>query len=131
MNEASRSTSNSVKSRYCDIGGYSYTSLSWNGPGWYKFANPAGTKIPTSPPPKNRCGTHATGWMAEPHPKAVGQTKKVKFCFNYWSNSCSYESFGEVTKCGEEDFVYKLPNTPYCHQRYCAEPGNKTILDLR
>ena len=57
------------------------------------------------------CGTIKGGYMVEPHPIQVGQTKKVKFCFNYRGNSCFENTFGEVTKCGEGDFVNKMTNT--------------------
>jgi len=66
--------------------------------------------------------------MVEPHPTQVGQTKKVKFCFNYNGNSCFENTSGEVTKCGEGDFVYNMPNTPYIrggqyfYFRYCSVP---------
>jgi hypothetical protein len=104
------------------------TSPSWDGPGWYKFANPAGTRMATykSPPPPNRCGTNATGFMNDSHPTKVGETKKVKFCFN-WNivgngNTCQWHKYGQVTKCGEEDFVYYLEDVPNCTNRYCAVP---------
>ena len=129
MNEATRSTSKYVSKQYIDTTVTSllrYKSPSWNGPGWYKFADPAGTKIATSAPPSNRCGTRRGGYMVEPHPTQVGQTKKVKFCFNYHGNSCFENTLGEVTKCGEGDFVYKLPNSPFVrgnyYFRYCAVP---------
>ena len=121
LSEASRSTNISTVLWYCDKDSR-YTSPSWEGPGWYKFANPAGTKMATSSPPTQRCGTNAPGYMVEIHPTEAGQTKKVKFCFHYGKNSCRWESFGEVTKCGDGDFVYKLPNTPACSLRYCAVP---------
>ena len=123
MSEASRSISRGVATN-CD--GYKLlkgtkTSPSWTGPSWYKFAYPAGTKIATKPPPKMTCGTHATGWMTTAHPTEIGQTKSVKFCFN-WSSTCWRTSYGEVTKCGEGDFVYRLPDVAQCTSRYCAVP---------
>jgi hypothetical protein len=99
-------------------------SPSWKGEGWYKFAYPAGTKMSTTPTPVNSCSTTRGGYMVESHPTQVGQTKNVKFCFN-WStvnHSCYWPKFGEVKKCGEGDFVYKLPNTGSCSARYCAVP---------
>jgi hypothetical protein len=124
LSEASRSISRGVATN-CD--GYKLlkgtkTSPSWTGPSWYKFAYPAGTKIATKPPPKATCGTHATGWMNATHPTEIGQTKSVKLCFN-WRSTCWKTSYGEVTKCGEGDFVYRLPDVPpYTRSRYCAVP---------
>ena len=122
MNEATRSTYNSVRELNCDLAKVSNKSPSWKGPGWYKFANPAGTKMATKPPPVFRCGTGATGWMTTEPPSEIGQTKSVKHCFNWAGNSCQMNLLGEVTKCGEGDFVYKLPDAPACHLRYCAVP---------
>ena len=97
-------------------------SPSWAGPGWYKFAYPAGTKMTTKPPPVKTCGTEATGWMTTEPPSEIGQTKSVKFCFNWWGNKCWKKSYGAVTKCGEGDFVYRLPEVAQCTSRYCAVP---------
>ena len=106
LSEATRSTNNSVRVFYCDSKKFKNNlSPSWQGPGWYKFANPAGTKMATEPPPVNTCGTHVTGWMTTEPPSEIGQTKSVKFCFNWAGNSCKWNIFGEVTKCGEGDFV--------------------------
>ena len=59
--------------------------------------------------------------MVEPHPTEVGQTKNVKFCFSHTNgNTCQWHTLGEVTKCGEDDFVYKLSDVPKCRMRYCA-----------
>ena len=71
MNEVSRSISRGSDTN-CDSYKFAQkldkTSPSWAGQGWYKFAYPAGTKIATKPPPKQTCGTHATGWMTTEHP---------------------------------------------------------------
>ncbi|KAK2548955.1 Uromodulin [Acropora cervicornis] len=45
------------------------------GPAWFRFQGDAGTKMPTSCTPSNKCGTHATGWLNGSHPdeyEAVG-----------------------------------------------------------
>ena len=125
LSDASRSTSYSIKTdseKKCDVLNQSYSSPSWEGPNWYKFANPAGTKMATSAPRFNRCGAYRTGYMVDQHPTEVGQTKQVKFCFSWKGTSCGRSTQGEVTKCGEGNFVYKLPNAPICTARYCAVP---------
>jgi hypothetical protein len=126
LSDAKRSTSYSIKTsseKKCDVLNQTYSSPSWEGPGWYKFANPAGTKMATTAPPFNRCGAYRTGYMVDEHPTEVGQTKQVKFCFSWGGkNSCGKSTLGEVTKCGEGNFVYKLPNAPICTARYCAVP---------
>ena len=125
LSEVTRSINAGEGRRNCD--GYnpsdgSPTSASWNGGGWYKFANAAGTKIATTPPPRNHCGTNATGWMITPHPVIIGQTRKAKFCFNWDGKTCKWATYGEVTMCGIGDFVYRLPDAPRCALRYCAVP---------
>ena len=124
MSEASRSASYyELGVGNCDKENHRFISPSWKGPGWYKFVDPAGTKIATSPPKWKHCGTSATGWMDDSHPTEVGQTKTVRFCFNFFDSvTCKWNSTGEVTKCGEGEFVYKLPTVPICHSRYCAAP---------
>jgi len=125
LSEVSRSINAGEGKRNCDgyqINNGSPISPCWTGDGWYKFANAAGTKIATSPPPRNHCGTNGTGWMTAAHPSKIGETKKVKFCFNWDDNSCKWTTYGAVTKCGKEDYVYRLPNAPFCALRYCAVP---------
>ena len=125
MSEVSRSISEG-KGSNCDgyklRGELDNTSPCWSGPGWYKFAYPAGTKMATKPPPNQTCGTLATGYMTTEHPSEIGQTKSVKFCFNWDRNTCWNSTVGEVTKCGEGDFVYRLPDVEKCTSRYCAVP---------
>ena len=127
MNEASRSTSISSPvepwfSDYLNPNPGQVTSPSWKGPGWYKFSNPAGTQIANSLVPMYRCGTARTGYMVDSHPTEVGQTKNVKFCWVLAQNPCYWDGKGEVTKCGEGDFVYKLPDSRPYNARYCAVP---------
>ena len=125
MSEATRSTTNTFYHHgktFCDNEKKKNASPHWKGSGWYKFASPAGTKIATSAPPHHTCGTSATGWMAQLHPTEVGQTKTVQFCFNWAGNSCFWKTTGEVTKCGDKNFVYKLPEPPNCTLGYCADP---------
>ena len=68
------------------------------------------------------CGTLHAGWMTQPHPTEVGQTKTVQFCFKTRTNSCHWKTTGKVTKCGENNFVYKLAEVQSSYLRYCAVP---------
>ena len=38
------------------------------GPGWFRFQDHTGTKMPTSCVPINRCNTHSPGWLNGDHP---------------------------------------------------------------
>lgn len=35
---------------------------------WYRLSDSAGSEMPTSCVTKNRCGTHAPGWLSGAHP---------------------------------------------------------------
>merc|ERR1719222_1336771 len=125
LNEASRSILIGQElGEYADLATADDKSPSWAGPGWYRIQEPAGTKIPDTPPPDKQCGTYATGWMDGQLPKKVGQTNDVKFCFSWKENDCHWSTFGKVTNCGRF-VVYKLPsiiNQSGGHYlRYCAE----------
>ncbi|XP_015757473.1 PREDICTED: oncoprotein-induced transcript 3 protein-like [Acropora digitifera] len=53
------------------------------GPAWFRFQGDAGTKMPTSCIPFNKCGAHATGWLNGTHPeKHEGNvTRRVRLFF--------------------------------------------------
>ena len=95
-------------------------SPGWEGPAWYRFTMPAGTRIPESSPGLNHCGTYATGWLSGVHPTTPGASRNVKYCFHgYNGNDCWRSTPGKVTNCGSY-FVYYLENSPQCSYRYCA-----------
>ena len=99
---------------------WQWVSFDWGGFGWYRFMKPAGTMIPTSPPPENHCQTQMPGWMRGEHPSIKGQRNELAiFCFHHLKSTCWRQRFGKVTNCGSF-FVYYLPNAPVCHARYCA-----------
>ncbi len=86
---------------------------------WYRFLPPAGVKMPTSSPPKQKCGTHAPGWMQGSHPAVKDGIVSRKVCF-HWSNStCHWNATIGVINCATY-YIYRLPKTPVCNLRYCA-----------
>ena len=96
---------------YCDNG------LS----GWYRFQGGAGTRMATSCPSTNQCGTSATGWLSGGHPSvADGQVSRLA-CFHWNSNCCLWSKYIKVRNCGAF-YVYHIPGTPYghCDLRYCS-----------
>ncbi|CAH3182513.1 unnamed protein product [Porites lobata] len=89
------------------------------GPGWYRFEGSSGTRMPTSCPPKNRCNTHAPGWLNGGHPTiADGQVSRT-VCFHWSSNCCEWSTNIKVRNCGSH-YVYYLSGTPVCSLRYCG-----------
>ena len=91
----------------------------WVGEGWYRFQEPAGTRMPETPPGHQNCGTVATGWLDGTHPTSLGDSIESKFCFNYDKTNCKEFTRGKVTNCGNF-FVYFLPEPRICKMRYCA-----------
>ncbi|XP_031560985.1 uncharacterized protein LOC116296995 [Actinia tenebrosa] len=86
---------------------------------WYRFTGLAGNRMPTSAPPKNRCGTHATGWMVGSYPAIRGQTVVRKVCYHWGKSKCQWNNPIKVKNCGRY-YVFYLRPTPVCHLRYCG-----------
>ena len=101
---------------------YIFLSVSpkWNGTGWYRMMEPAGTKIPEFVPSIYSCGTDAPGWLIGNHPITPGETLDLTICFNWSSQTCRTSRPIKVKNCGDF-FLYFLENTDSCNYRYCAE----------
>ncbi len=56
-----RSVNFRTHTRFCDQMGKANSD--WQGPGWYRFAEWAGSKMPETPPPAKHCGTFKPGWI--------------------------------------------------------------------
>ena len=104
---------------YCDQRRSGSKSPDWMGRGWYRFTGPSGTRIPTENPGEHRCGTFFTGWLKGSHPTTPDTTIDAKVCFNGWTGGCHESVIVKITNCGSY-FVYYLPDTRHCNQRYCA-----------
>ncbi|CAH3171167.1 unnamed protein product, partial [Porites lobata] len=112
LNNADRKITYTTNHSYCDYG---------IGPGWFRFEGSAGTRMPTSCPPKYRCGTRAPGWMNGGHPTvADGQVSRT-VCFHWTSGCCDWSTNIKVRNCGSY-YVYYLSGTPnsFCSLRYCG-----------
>ena len=107
--------------RKITYGRISYQCDSGIGPGWFRFEGSAGTRMPTSCPPMNRCNTHLPGWMNGGHPTVADGQVSRQVCFN-WGNCCNLSTNIKVRNCGSY-YVYYLNSTPnggYCNLRYCG-----------
>jgi len=87
--------------------------------GWYRFQGSAGTRMPTSCPPKDRCNTHATGWLNGGHPTVADGRVTRQVCFSYDSGCCWKTTNIQVRNCGSY-YVYYFNGTPNCYYRYCG-----------
>jgi len=119
LEELSRSINFGGVGSIRDVTGSLSKSTSWEGAGWYRVVEPAGTKIPETPPGRNKCGTGSTGWLRGSHPNNAGESKEVSFCFANSQKDCGKAVFGKVTNCGNF-FVYKLQEAQL-GGRYCAQ----------
>ena len=86
--------------------------------GWYRFQGAAGTRMPTSCPPRNRCSTHATGWLHGGHPTVADGKVSRQVCFSLIS-CCWKTTYIQVRNCGPY-YVYYFNGTPGCYLRYCG-----------
>ena len=102
------------------------------GPGWFRFEGSAGTRMPTSCPPENRCGTHMPGWLKGSHPTvADGQVSRT-VCF-HWKSSCCYWKTDIFVRNCSSYYVYYLSGTPTCYARYCGtdwKQGARKVLHI-
>ncbi|KAM6939731.1 uromodulin-like [Xenentodon cancila] len=100
---------------YCD------RDVDWQG--WYRlFLGQTSAQIPETCTGENRCGTHATMWITEPHPVLSNTIVNRTVC-NSWSGSCCHFASRviHVKLCYANYYVYKLVSPPTCSLAYCAE----------
>lgn len=88
-------------------------------PGWYRFSGGAGSQMPESCVPTNRCSTHAPGWLNGTHPSKMGSTVIRKVCYHWRGKCCRWKNNIKVLNCGGF-FVYELPVPRGCYFRYCG-----------
>ncbi|XP_068718908.1 uncharacterized protein [Montipora capricornis] len=90
LSNADRKTTNGASPRHCD------NAL---GPAWFRFQGNAGTRIPNWCVPRNRCGTHATGWLNGTHPLEHEGNVTRTVCFKWNSNCCNWSVNIQVRNC--------------------------------
>ena len=110
LNQANRAVSQGNSPLLCDR-----NSLK---PGWYRFGGLAGNNMPTYCVPKNRCSTHASGWLQGGLPTNY-QNVKRQACFHWGNKCCNWKTNIQVTNCGGYN-VYYLVKPSVCHLRYCG-----------
>ena len=95
-------------------------------PGYYRFLEPAGTFLPTSPPGLDVCGTAQVAWLRGNHPLPDEGTVVRDFCFQGTDGSCQRSLVGNVTTCedslGETFYVYGFSSlsSQVCYFGFCA-----------
>ena len=91
------------------------------GPAWFRFQGDAGTKMPTSCIFRNRCGTHAAGWLNGAHPEENDGKVTRQVCFSL-STCCTWSVNIQVQNCSGYYLYYIHGTHPgqQCHLRYCS-----------
>ncbi|KAK9539798.1 hypothetical protein VZT92_002296 [Zoarces viviparus] len=110
-----RSTNNTSNLIHCD------RYIEWQG--WYRLLlEQTSAHIPERCVGENKCGTHATMWITEPHPTQSDGIVNRTVC-NAWRHSCCYFSSHviQVKLCYGDYYVYKLVKPSQCYLAYCAE----------
>ena len=92
------------------------------GPAWFRFQGDAGTKMPTSCIPSNKCGTDATGWLNGTHPETHEGNVTRRVCFHWNSNCCQWSVNIQVQNCSGYYLYYinGTPNGRHCYLRFCG-----------
>ena len=108
LEEVDRDVNHETQSAKCD------NNLT---PGWYRFLNVSGIRMPTSCPSKNRCGTVWPGWLDGAHPTVNEGIVTREVCVHR-RRCCDSKIFIKVKNCGSF-YVYYLISRYGCPWRYC------------
>ncbi|XP_015763752.1 PREDICTED: uncharacterized protein LOC107342772 isoform X3 [Acropora digitifera] len=95
--------------------------------GWYRFRGAAGTQMPTKCVAKNRCSSHAPGWLNASHPSVEDGIVTAKVCFHWSSGCCTWSTYIRVRNCSGF-YVYELRPPPTCWLRYCGNGGSNQSI---
>lgn len=86
---------------------------------WVRFSGGGATRLASSAPAINRCGTSAPGWLVSGLPTSVGATTTGFVCYNWSSNICNWYNIISITNCNTF-YVFLLVAPPTCSLRYCT-----------
>ena len=76
---------------------------------------------------KNRCSSHAPGWLSTPHPSKDDGIVSGTVCFHWDSGCCHWSRNIRVRNCSGF-YVYELGPPPTCWLRYCGNGGGMLHL---
>ena len=71
-------------------------------------------------PEKNRCRTHASGWLDGDHPSVQDRIVTRKVCYHWSNDCCNWSNNIRVLQCPGGFYLYELDKPPVCHLRYCS-----------
>lgn len=97
--------------------------------GWYRFMEPAGTKLPLVPPKSHgwyleTCGTAASAWVQNgTYPMVGDDVADIGICFAF-TEVCQWSIVAKTVACSGGDgasfYLYYLQSAPKCWLAYCA-----------
>ena len=87
---------------------------------WYRFAPPAGVRMPTSCVAKNHCGTHAPVWMNGAHPTVRDGIVSRSVCGSWNNGCCDFRHTIQVRQCPGSFYIYKFGRLPTCSLAFCG-----------
>ena len=103
-----------------------------NGINWFRFVNPAGSKLPDTSPPKKAfkgeqiCGTYSVAWIDGSHPNTTDTIIDRRICFSWFRKACMGPLPVHIGKCNENNgnyfYIYQLkrPTIDSSTSAYCA-----------
>ena len=109
--DATRLTNN-TSGGGCDSSAFS-TAL------WVRFSGGGATRLASTAPAINRCGTSAPGWLVSGLPTSVGTTTTGIVCYSWSSNICNWYNTISMTNCNSF-YIFLLVSPPTCSLRYCT-----------
>ncbi|RMX50314.1 hypothetical protein pdam_00006913, partial [Pocillopora damicornis] len=115
LTTSDRKTSNTRGCYTCD------SSLS----GWYRFKDAAGTRMPTTCPPTNRCDACSTGWLNGVHPTTADGKVTRQVCFNWISGqpfaTVSSSCADKLTvRSSSSGIIFSNRDGAYAHDVNCS-----------
>ena len=96
-----------------------------NGINWFRFVEPAGTKLDNSDIGTYACKTHAGAWVNGADPTVIGEIVDRTACFRWTSSNCQWSKPIKISLCvennNEQFYVYQLNAPTGCSLAYCAK----------
>ena len=98
-------------------------------PGWYRFKEAAGDRMPDKCVSDFSCGTMFPGWLNGTHPTFADGVVTRTVCFGGIEDCFSWHEIIKVMNCSSY-YVYELQRLTWCDRRYCGNAvAGKLIRD--
>ena len=88
-------------------------------PGWYRFKEAVGDRMPDKCVSDFSSGTMPPGWLNGTHPTIADGVVTRTVCFRRIADCCSWHEIIKVMNCSSY-YVYELQKLTWCNRRYCG-----------